>query len=426
MDLGVDEALPDPDLLSNDLPPDTSPTAPPRISKRHRPGGRRDVIPRRIAAAHKVISQQEGVPAGDILLVDPNTGAELPGARSRHLCVLTIGGSSWGGDVHTLEGWTKELEGFVGMRAGKGKAYSFLTFATEAHCDAAHAILHCRPISDGRVCLVQRARHVPYADEDVTYDDPAEVASLVAGLTLIPDFITEEEEVALLADINREESPWVHLSSRKVQHYGIAFDYTSNEFGSDPLATHPRLPAWCDPILARLEQHGLLTATGPGRPNQLTVNHYPPGSGIRPHVDTHSSFDGPVVSVSLVSRCVMEFRYLPEPPRNIFGDPDAEMPPAPIPGFKLANVVLPARSAIVMSGDARFGWEHSIRPRASDVIDGRRVERGTRVSLTFRTVRLPKVMECPCRFWWLCDVQMPGGALPERFKDERDRRRKWW
>jgi alkylated DNA repair dioxygenase AlkB len=47
---------------------------------------------------------------------------------------------------------------------------------------------------------------------------------------------------------------------------------------------------------------------------------------------------------------------------------------------------LPARSLLVLSGDARYGWQHGIAPRRSDRIDGQLVQRGRRVSLTFRQV----------------------------------------
>jgi len=41
---------------------------------------------------------------------------------------------------------------------------------------------------------------------------------------------------------------------------------------------------------------------------------------------------------------------------------------------------------MVMGGDARYLWRHSIAARRSDVVDGRGIERDRRVSLTFRTV----------------------------------------
>ncbi|GBG92992.1 hypothetical protein CBR_g58096, partial [Chara braunii] len=38
------------------------------------------------------------------------------------------------------------------------------------------------------------------------------------------------------------------------------------------------------------------------------VNEYPRGVGLSPHIDTHSAFEGAILSLSLAGPCVMEFR----------------------------------------------------------------------------------------------------------------------
>jgi alkylated DNA repair dioxygenase AlkB len=47
---------------------------------------------------------------------------------------------------------------------------------------------------------------------------------------------------------------------------------------------------------------------------------------------------------------------------------------------------LEPRSALVLKGPARFEWTHAIPARKSDVVDGRRVPRNRRLSVTFRNV----------------------------------------
>ncbi|CAJ2647435.1 unnamed protein product [Trifolium pratense] len=42
--------------------------------------------------------------------------------------------------------------------------------------------------------------------------------------------------------------------------------------------------------------------------DQLTVNEYPPGVGLSPHIDTHSAFEDLIFSLSLAVPCIMEFR----------------------------------------------------------------------------------------------------------------------
>ena len=49
-------------------------------------------------------------------------------------------------------------------------------------------------------------------------------------------------------------------------------------------------------------------------------------------------------------------------------------------------VLVEPGSLVVMQGEARYGWKHSIPPRKTDVYQGQRIERGRRVSLTFRKV----------------------------------------
>ena len=46
------------------------------------------------------------------------------------------------------------------------------------------------------------------------------------------------------------------------------------------------------------------------------------------------------------------------------------------------------RSLIILSDDARYEWQHAIPARKSDVVNGFKIARDRRLSLTFRTVIL--------------------------------------
>lgn len=69
------------------------------------------------------------------------------------------------------------------------------------------------------------------------------------------------------------------------------------------------------------------------------------------------------------------------------------------------DVLLPARSLLIMTGEARYAWTHGICPRHNDIIKTESgtttQERGTRVSFTFRKVRRG---ECCCDFKDYCDT----------------------
>jgi alkylated DNA repair dioxygenase AlkB len=90
--------------------------------------------------------------------------------------------------------------------------------------------------------------------------------------------------------------------------------------------------------------------------DQMLVNEYEPGQGISSHRD-YAPFGRTVVSLSLLSPCVMDFKH-------------------PASGRKEC-LLLESRSLLVLSDEARFEWEHGIAARKRDVWQGMRLERGT-------------------------------------------------
>ena len=145
-----------------------------------------------------------------------------------------------------------------------------------------------------------------------------------------------------------------------MQHYGYRYDYRSRTVGRDSYLGP--LPGWAAQLAARLVDDTPVER----EPDQLIINEYLPGQGISAHVDCVPCFGDVVLSISLGSSCVMTFTD----PTTGTGVP----------------VLLEPGTLVVMSGDARYRWRHSIAARKADVVDGRRIERGRRVSLTFRTV----------------------------------------
>lgn len=71
-----------------------------------------------------------------------------------------------------------------------------------------------------------------------------------------------------------------------------------------------------------------------------------------------------------------------------------------------AAVLLPARSLLIMSGEARYAWSHGICPRHNDIVrssNGVTAQpRGTRVSFTFRKIHRG---DCCCNFPEYCDTK---------------------
>jgi alkylated DNA repair dioxygenase AlkB len=180
----------------------------------------------------------------------------------------------------------------------------------------------------------------------------------IDGLRLIDAWISADEAASLLAAIDAEA--WRADLSRRVQHYGWRYDYKARSIDAS-MRLGP-LPSWAEALADRVEREGLSA-----RPEQVIVNEYEPGQGIAAHIDCVPCFGPVVLSLSLGSACVMDLRREGDPPRAI---------------------TLAPRSLLALSGEARLAWKHGIAARKSDVIDGVRVARGRRISVTFRTVRV--------------------------------------
>lgn len=189
-------------------------------------------------------------------------------------------------------------------------------------------------------------------------DQKTEPEINISGLTYIPDFISAQEQDFLLSQIDHQ--PWLADLKRRVQHYGYKYDYKARTVGND--AYLGPVPDWLSSLSKKLHDNGIF----PSVPDQVIVNEYLPGQGISAHIDCVPCFADTIASLSLGSPCVMEF-----------SNPKAD---------EKKSIVLEERSLIVLSGPARYEWQHAIPARKSDIIDGIKTERIRRVSLTFRNV----------------------------------------
>lgn len=180
----------------------------------------------------------------------------------------------------------------------------------------------------------------------------------IPGLQYASDFLDEQREEALMREIAAQ--PWLTELRRRVQHYGYKYDYKARKV-TDEMYLGP-LPAWLHALSSELRDRGFM----PKLADQVIVNEYEPGQGIAPHVDCVSCFAGPVASLTLGSSCCMEFVNV-ETRQKLLQR-------------------LERRSLLVLADEARYGWRHGIPPRKSDKYDGITVERGRRLSLTFRNV----------------------------------------
>ncbi|XP_011196240.1 alkylated DNA repair protein alkB homolog 8 [Zeugodacus cucurbitae] len=264
------------------------------------------------------------------------------------------------------------------------KSYCFL------ECDAVTNAEHIFNNMHGRAGLEQRGgviylsyfKSLPECKEENVWKKP-----LPEGLVLLPDFLTEAEENVLLKAINIEDVEQSDLKHRRVKHFGYEFIYGENNVNpSRPL--NEKIPNECDILWPRLKTAMTklgLPAWNWEVPDQLTVNVYEPGQGIPPHVDTHSAFLDPILSLSLCGEVVMDFRRCSD----------------------RQPLILLRRSLLVMSGASRYDWTHGITPRTLDVVPSETgltvMQRQKRISLTFRRLRRGP---CDCNFPTLCDSRI--------------------
>ena len=174
----------------------------------------------------------------------------------------------------------------------------------------------------------------------------------ISGLKYHSHYITASEELELAEMI--DQGSWNCTWERRRQLFGGAY-------GQDE-GLILEIPDWGISLAKRMFKEQLTD-----RPfDQMLVNEYLPGQGIAMHRD-HKPFDRTIVSLSLLSSCVMDFR-----------NPDSD---------ERYSLLLERRSLLILSDDARYKWQHGIARRKNDRWHGVTIPRERRVSITFRTYK---------------------------------------
>ncbi|KAG8523386.1 Alkylated DNA repair protein alkB-8 [Galemys pyrenaicus] len=280
------------------------------------------------------------------------------------------------------------------------KPYSFVRYKTTEESKKAYITLNGKEIVDD---LGQKIILYLNFVEKAQWKELG-VRALPPGLMVVEEIISSEVETVLLESINWAEDTdnqnfQKSLKHRRVKHFGYEFHYENNNVDKDnPLPGG--LPDICDSILENWLKEGFIKH----KPDQLTINQYQPGHGIPAHIDTHSAFEDEIISLSLGSEIVMDFKH---------------------PDGVTVQVMLPRRSLLVMTGEARYLWTHGITPRKFDTVQASKghksgiitndvgdltlSKRGIRTSFTFRKVRQTP---CNCSYRLVCDSQMKVTAPP--------------
>jgi DNA oxidative demethylase len=176
----------------------------------------------------------------------------------------------------------------------------------------------------------------------------------LVGFQLTPDFLSAAEEESLLALVAGWKLKRIQMRGGFLRRQMLCF---GADFGANFIRLHdaPPIPRG----LRRLRER--CAALGGYRPALLTqaiVQRYPAGAGIGWHRDAQEL--GPVViGVSLGSDATLKFALERSSRAGVM------------------DIALPARSAYVMAGEARYRWLHCLASVTQ-----------TRISITFRAASI--------------------------------------
>lgn len=194
-------------------------------------------------------------------------------------------------------------------------------------------------------------------DQEVTLENTLQIK----GLKILFDFISKDEEVELLKNI--DNSNWLTDLKRRVQHYGYKYDYKARSI--DQTFFIGDIPTWLMFLSERLQQQKIIDFV----PDQAIINEYIDDQGIAAHIDCEPCFGDTIISISLGGQCVMNFQ------KEQTSKEDDKIP-----------LLVKPQSLIVMKGESRYNWYHGIVGRKSDKFNGQTHKRQRRVSITFRKV----------------------------------------
>ena len=178
---------------------------------------------------------------------------------------------------------------------------------------------------------------------------------LPAGFVYGPGFLTLEEEANLIVEISNlplQEAKYKHYTAkRRIISYGASYDFSRNE-----LIPASPIPPFLQMLRARIARWVEVPSS---QFTQALVAEYKAGTQLGWHRDV-PDFEI-IVGVSLGGPCRLRLRrYPPQKGKNP----------------KSLSQDLEPRSAYLMRGEARWGWQHSIPPTKT-----------LRYSITFRTAR---------------------------------------
>ncbi|KAF2837747.1 hypothetical protein M501DRAFT_1006317 [Patellaria atrata CBS 101060] len=222
------------------------------------------------------------------------------------------------------------------------------------------------------------------------------IPSLLPSFYYIPAFLTTEEQSLITQKI--PPNRWTHLSHRRLQTHPSPLTATST------LLAAP-LPSWLTTtasVASRFEELGVFNNSPHRAPNHVLINEYKPGEGIMPHEDG-SAYAPVVATITLDAYGVLDIYS-----KGVARSENAREDKSPSSRIQITRIFQEPGSLLVTIGssyrdllhgisavnfDETLGpstvanWEMLSEETRRTIEEGvGRLERGTRISLTYRDV----------------------------------------
>lgn len=159
---------------------------------------------------------------------------------------------------------------------------------------------------------------------------------------------------------------WDFLStsknSRKVQHYGYKYNYTTYNIYEKTTEFPDIINIYKNYLTNKCIELNIINQNNYF--NQCIVNNYEPGQGISSHIDL-DKYGDVIGCFTIGSGAMMTFRTDEYDIHDLYVEPN---------------------SLYIMSDEARYKWKHEMKGRKTDIVNNNKIKRDRRISITFRNV----------------------------------------
>lgn len=183
-------------------------------------------------------------------------------------------------------------------------------------------------------------------------------AIYVDGIFILKDFLSEVEENQLLEGL--DGLPWdTSQSGRRKQNFGPKCNFKKRRLRLGDFKGFPFVSKF---VIDKFENVDILK--GFQTIEQCSLEYDPSrGASIDAHIDDCWIWGERIITVNLLSDSVLTLTKYPEPADNqkynLFLAPETRRPDS-LPDNVLVRIPMPRRSLLVLTGEARYRWEHQI------------------------------------------------------------------